>query len=161
MSHPSETDRKSRREFLVRSISGACFACSTPLIATILTGCGGDDAPSEPAGNTQIQVDTTLPAFQTLAQPGGRLALNSSAIPGLPRNGVFILRTSDTEAVVLDRTCTHQQCQVGSFAGNGIATCPCHGSQYNTEGNVVRGPAPRALRRYQATITDGVIEFTV
>jgi len=33
--------------------------------------------------------------------------------------------------------------------------CPCHGSQFDTEGNRTAGPAPRALDRYQFSIRHG------
>jgi Rieske Fe-S protein len=33
--------------------------------------------------------------------------------------------------------------------------CPCHDSQYDTEGNRRSGPAPRALNRYSYSIVDG------
>jgi Rieske Fe-S protein len=33
--------------------------------------------------------------------------------------------------------------------------CPCHGSQFDTEGNRTAGPAPRALDRYQFSILRG------
>jgi Rieske Fe-S protein len=33
--------------------------------------------------------------------------------------------------------------------------CPCHGSQFDTEGNRTAGPAPRALDRYQFSIRKG------
>ena len=33
--------------------------------------------------------------------------------------------------------------------------CPCHGSQFDTEGNRIAGPAPRALDRYEFSIRDG------
>jgi menaquinol-cytochrome c reductase iron-sulfur subunit len=33
--------------------------------------------------------------------------------------------------------------------------CPCHGGQYNTEGNVTAGPPVRALDRYEYEIRDG------
>jgi Rieske Fe-S protein len=33
--------------------------------------------------------------------------------------------------------------------------CPCHGSQFDTEGNRTAGPAPRPLDRYQFSIRDG------
>jgi cytochrome b6-f complex iron-sulfur subunit len=33
--------------------------------------------------------------------------------------------------------------------------CPCHGSQFDNEGNRIAGPAPRALDRYQFSIRNG------
>ena len=33
--------------------------------------------------------------------------------------------------------------------------CPCHGSQFDMEGNRTAGPAPRALDRYEFSIRDG------
>jgi Rieske Fe-S protein len=33
--------------------------------------------------------------------------------------------------------------------------CPCHGSQFDTEGNRTAGPAPRALDRYHFSIRNG------
>jgi Rieske Fe-S protein len=33
--------------------------------------------------------------------------------------------------------------------------CPCHGSQFDTEGNRTAGPAPRALDRYEFSIRKG------
>ena len=33
--------------------------------------------------------------------------------------------------------------------------CPCHGSQFDTEGNRTAGPAPRALDRYEFSIVNG------
>jgi Rieske Fe-S protein len=33
--------------------------------------------------------------------------------------------------------------------------CPCHGSQFDTEGNRTTGPAPRALDRYEFSIRNG------
>lgn len=50
-------------------------------------------------------------------------------------------------AVLLE--CTHKQCTVNP-AGNRLA-CPCHGSRYDTEGNVLEGPARRNLFTYRVT----------
>jgi len=33
--------------------------------------------------------------------------------------------------------------------------CPCHGSQFDTEGNRTAGPVPRALDRYEFSVRDG------
>ncbi len=44
-------------------------------------------------------------------------------------------------------TCTHQSCNIatqGSVSGSGI-TCSCHGSRFDVQGNVTRGPASSAL----------------
>ena len=55
---------------------------------------------------------------------------------------------ADAYAAVLLR-CTHRGCTVQP-AGD-LLECPCHGSRYNTVGEVVKGPAPRNLRPYAVT----------
>lgn len=43
--------------------------------------------------------------------------------------------------------CTHLGCTVNWFPGLGIFKCPCHGSQFHSDGVNFAGPAPRPLDR--------------
>ncbi|OGG00586.1 MAG: hypothetical protein A3F83_01745 [Candidatus Glassbacteria bacterium RIFCSPLOWO2_12_FULL_58_11] len=148
----------SRRQFLAGSIEKVTVLASSAAILSMITGCGGGGgSPSVTGPSGPAQLDLSSPQLAGLANVGGVVTLSPSAFAGLPRNGIFIIRATSTSYVVLDRTCTHQACQVGAFQSNGIATCPCHGSQYNTSGSVARGPAPRALTKYTATIADNIL----
>ena len=51
----------------------------------------------------------------------------------------------------LSLVCTHLGCTVEQKDG-GFA-CPCHGSQYDVNGNVLRGPAQKPLRALRVEIT--------
>ena len=51
----------------------------------------------------------------------------------------------------LSLVCTHLGCTVGQ-KDTGF-TCPCHGSQYDANGNVLRGPAQKPLRALRVEIT--------
>ena len=42
----------------------------------------------------------------------------------------------------INAVCTHLGCVVPWNAAENKFICPCHGSQYNNQGRVVRGPAP-------------------
>ena len=41
--------------------------------------------------------------------------------------------------------CTHLGCITRFLSDEFVIACPCHGSRFDIEGNVVHGPAPRAL----------------
>ncbi len=69
------------------------------------------------------------------------------SLPPLPahieRALIFLLK-DDGGYYALDNVCTHLGCLIhpqpdGSFA------CPCHGSRYAADGQVIRGPATRPL----------------
>ena len=51
----------------------------------------------------------------------------------------------------LSLVCTHLGCTVEQKAG-GFA-CPCHGSRYDANGNVLQGPAQKPLRMLRVEIT--------
>ena len=50
------------------------------------------------------------------------------------------------EKYALNAVCTHLGCIVPWNSAEQKFMCPCHGSQYNNEGKVIRGPAPRSLQ---------------
>lgn len=56
---------------------------------------------------------------------------------------VIVVRHGD-RLTLLEARCTHLGCTIDRHEGN-ILQCPCHGSQFDEEGRVVKGPATRPL----------------
>jgi Rieske Fe-S protein len=55
--------------------------------------------------------------------------------------------------------CTHQGCEVKP--AREFLTCPCHGSTFDREGRVVRGPAQAPLARFPVEVTESGLEIIV
>ncbi|HEY0458767.1 MAG TPA: FAD-dependent oxidoreductase [Pyrinomonadaceae bacterium] len=66
------------------------------------------------------------------------------------RNGVFN---------VLSATCTHQGCPVDWLETARKFRCPCHGGEYDSDGNVTAGPPPKSLDRLQARLQGDSVEI--
>ena len=62
----------------------------------------------------------------------------------LPDQGLAVTRLRDGQVRALDLTCTHLGCRVTATESG--FTCPCHGSRFNEQGEVLTGPAARPLR---------------
>ena len=59
----------------------------------------------------------------------------------------------------LVRTCTHMGCVPNFNKSEKAFVCPCHGSKFDIQGNVIRGPAPEPLYRASLAINNnGQIE---
>ncbi len=67
----------------------------------------------------------------------------------LDQRRVCVVREGSKLAVI-STICTHLGCTVG-VSDTGFA-CPCHGSRYDQDGNVVGGPAPKSLTWYQVSL---------
>lgn len=51
--------------------------------------------------------------------------------------------------------CTHLGCTVNWFEELNIFKCPCHGSEFHSNGTEFAGPAPRPLDRHYITVDNG------
>ena len=70
-----------------------------------------------------------------------------SLVQGLKGDPTYLIVSGD-EAIGsygINAICTHLGCVVPWNAAAGKFICPCHGSQYDEAGKVVRGPAPLSL----------------
>ncbi len=70
----------------------------------------------------------------------------------------FLVRMPDGGFVALYRKCTHLGCAVPWNPAEGKFICPCHGSQFEQDGQVINQPAPRPLDRFAVTIESGIVK---
>jgi cytochrome b6-f complex iron-sulfur subunit len=67
----------------------------------------------------------------------------------------YISSLDDGSALALWWRCTHLGCTVPWRDDEGRFHCPCHGSMFDTKGEVIGGPAPRPLDLFPMTVVDG------
>lgn len=126
-----------RREFMR---SGAAA-----LAIVMLPGCASLVTRPVPLDNGRIRL--SLRQHPELGEPRGSLRL----MPDGWSDPLFLLALEGGGYAALSSICTHRGCTV-DLGGPGLA-CPCHGSQYDREGQVTRGPASRALTRYPVRVS--------
>ncbi len=126
-----------RRRFLQVVAGGSVLAGA----ASLGVGCGGALSGTYDGGNV-----SSVPVGSLTALSSAPLAVGRDA------QGVY----------AMSLVCTHAGCEMngqGSVSPQGIA-CFCHGSQFDANGNVLRGPASSPLQHYQVTIdTAGAISI--
>jgi Rieske Fe-S protein len=121
-----------RREF-VRTGTAA-------LAVALLPGCASIVTRRVPLENGRVRL--SLRQHPELAEPRSSLRL----MPDGWEDPLYLLALDGGGFAALSSICTHRGCTV-DLGGSGLS-CPCHGSQYDREGRVTRGPASRALTRY-------------
>jgi cytochrome b6-f complex iron-sulfur subunit len=71
----------------------------------------------------------------------------------------FWLSNTDQGVVALYKVCTHLGCLYNWSDQDGKFICPCHGSQFETDGEWIAGPASRSTDRFHIQIVgeDGAV----
>ncbi len=68
-------------------------------------------------------------------------------------DGQFVLIHDELGLRAINTTCTHLGCQTAP--GPDGFTCPCHGSHFDLRGDVLQGPAAKALNVPSVELNDG------
>ncbi len=68
----------------------------------------------------------------------------------VPEAGAWVLKTEadPPKMMAFDDRCTHLGCRQRWNQDRGLFECPCHGSEFDREGRVERGPANQPLPRF-------------
>jgi len=70
---------------------------------------------------------------------------------------VWVIRDDKGLYAIWSR-CTHLGCTPNWFGAESRFRCPCHGSNFNIDGDVIAGPAPKSLWRVAVDVApDGIL----
>ena len=78
-------------------------------------------------------------------------------------HGGYVIRKSEdpNDLLILNSICTHLACTVNWSESDKVYLCPCHDAKFGQQGEVLGGPPPRALDRFEEfrVNDDGVLEI--
>ena len=66
----------------------------------------------------------------------------------------YLVHLNDGGFLAVYRRCTHLGCIVPYDQGSQQFVCPCHGSEFTMDGDVLNPPAPRPLDLFAVTLTE-------
>jgi len=135
-----------RREFIKTC---CCSIVGGSATAALLQSCGTIYYATSTKENDKIVIPKTefieIRKNRQVERKFVLLNLNDSGFP------ICLYKTSKDIYTASLLKCTHRGCELN--VGGGIYTCPCHGSEFSTLGEVLEGPADRNLKTYK-TVSD-------
>ncbi|MCF6284538.1 MAG: ubiquinol-cytochrome c reductase iron-sulfur subunit [Candidatus Hydrogenedentes bacterium] len=134
------TDGLSRKDFL--STAGVGMCASGLALAS--------------AGALRSAVPSVLPDASAQFKAGKSEDFVPGTMKDFTEENVLVLCDADG-VFAISTVCTHLGCIVGQSDGGFL--CPCHGSRYDADGNVLQGPAPKGLAWFDiAQLPDGNLQ---
>lgn len=76
------------------------------------------------------------------------LELDEAAIIKIDGERVGVYKDEAGEIYMVDTTCTHLGCELNWNSGERSWDCPCHGSRFSYQGEVLEGPAIEPLKAF-------------
>ena len=139
-----------RKEFLKRSCQGCLFGTAAMLLPS-LTGCG-------PAA---FNVYKTTPANNMIEIPLSLFEKNSLQIvrPQGWQYDIAVQKKKEGNYTAILMECTHMANQL-TPSQNGYS-CSLHGSRFNANGEVIKGPAEFPLKSYLTSIQNNKLILSV
>lgn len=133
-----------RRDFLKWIFKGTIFTWLAGMIGAILTFI---KIPRKEIRSFEREIE--VGEFDGLRVGEGKF------IPHL-KEPIWVIRT-EGGYIALSAVCTHMKCILEYRKDEKVIRCPCHSAIFDLNGNVIEGPPPFPLKRYQVEIKGGKV----
>lgn len=130
-----------RRDFIQKSL---ILTCGIAGASAFLEACTKSNNPST-APVVNFTIDISSSQYSALQK-------NGSYVYYSPSN-IIIARDHAGAFVALYDVCPHAGCTIQFDEHASNFPCPCHGSQFDENGNVTQGPATTGVKKYNTTLT--------
>lgn len=123
--------------------------------AAALAACssGSDSSASSSSSSSGSASESSAAAGEALTTTGD-VPVGSGVIVGK----TVVTQPTAGEFKAFSAVCTHQGCLVNKVA-DGTIDCPCHGSKFSLDGQVVNGPAKKPLEPVNITVQgDSIVQ---
>lgn len=95
--------------------------------------------------------------FGSVIQAGSVDDFPPGSVTHIPNGRFYLVRLEDEGFLAIYQRCTHLGCNVPWDQVEERFICPCHNSQFTTQGEVLNPPAPRPLDLFPISIEDGQV----
>ncbi|MBN2175799.1 MAG: Rieske (2Fe-2S) protein [Bacteroidales bacterium] len=85
---------------------------------------------------------------------------SSNIAAGVTFSGQVILVKNNASVHIFSSRCTHLGCRINSLENDEIV-CPCHGSRFDLEGNCIKGPANKPLKKFKFELDSVRDEYVI
>ncbi len=149
-----------RRSFMVRVIAviGGAIAAALGIPATVFVTGSARQADEE---GEWIRLGS-VSSVEVGAAPALLKASVSRRVGYLVEEqevSVFVTTPNGADFTVLSNICTHLGCRVRWVDDRDGFFCPCHNAIFGPDGEVVQGPPPRPLDRFEFLVEEGQLYF--
>jgi thiosulfate dehydrogenase (quinone) large subunit len=166
--HPGAGEDRTRRSLLVGAtavlgfvlLSGSALFRRSAHTRTAGSGEPGDASP--PSGRDSSSRSSgaggsgpVLTAAAKVPVGGGRKVTDSAT-----SETVWVLQLQPGKFTAYNASCPHQGCPVSFVSPSAGFACPCHGSRFDSQGQVVNGPAQRGLSPIPVVVDGADIRVT-
>ena len=155
----------SRRDFFIKSAGAVLVVSSSGLISSIITSCSNNSTGpvnTTPLSTIQGTVVNNEIAITLTSSPVADKNTRALVLYNNGSNAIIVEHNSDDTFKAISGICTHQSCIVSGFDGSSSRfICPCHGSQFDLNGNVAQGPANRKLSEYATRVENNSLIITL
>lgn len=149
-------EKMSRRDFMSAAIAGIGgiigAAIGIPAIAYIIGPAQKTESGDwiQLGAISKVEMDTPT-LFKTIIEN------QTGWVKEEEEFSAYVLTSNGRDFTVMSNVCTHLGCRVRWIDDQNIFACPCHNGKFSQDGNVLDGPPPRPLDRFEGMVENGIL----